>query len=188
MRGAQKSALRQVALARRAEAAQTCPEAAARVAGHLSEILAGYREVPVAGYVAVRSEADPAPALEEAAAHGIIGLPVVVAADAPLEFHRWEPGAPLRKGAFGVPQPCSAAPITPEIIVVPLVAFDARGARLGYGGGFYDRTLHALRTHGAILAVGLAFDEQQLDEVPTGPHDQPLDLIATQSGVLDPRI
>lgn len=153
------------------------------LAGHLSAVLAGHRGVPVAGYMAMRGEADPLAAMEEASAHGPVGMPVVGRKGAPLQFRLWEPGTLMTEGAFGALIPKQGDWMEPEILVVPLVAFDARGGRLGYGGGFYDRTLERLRGKGPVLAVGLAFAAQEVAEVPLEPVDQRLDMIVTEEGV-----
>ncbi len=150
---------------------------------HLSEVLAGYRGVPVAGYMPIRTEINPIAAMAEAAAHGLVGVPVIQAAGLPLEFSRWEPEAPLREGPFGAKVPVVDDFFDPEILIVPLVAFDARGGRLGYGGGFYDRTLERLRARRATLAIGFAFDAQEADDLPLEATDQPLDMIITESGI-----
>ncbi|MEY1556276.1 5-formyltetrahydrofolate cyclo-ligase [Yoonia sp. R2331] len=155
-------------------------------AGHLSEVLAGYRGVPLAGYAQMRTEIDPTPAMEEAAAHGSVGLPVIMGAGQPLQFREWSPGCAMVPGAFGAAIPESGDWMTPEIVIVPLVAFDRGGGRLGYGGGFYDRTLELLRAQRATLAIGFAYAAQEAEDLPLEPTDQPLDLIVTESGVLTP--
>lgn len=152
-------------------------------AAYLSEVLAGYRGVPLSGYVPIRTEINPTPAMAEAAAHGPVGVPVIQRAGQPLEFSRWEPDMPLRDGPFGAKIPFEDDFFDPEILIVPLVAFDARGGRLGYGGGFYDRTLERLRARRATLAIGFAFDAQEADDLPLESTDQPLDMIITESGV-----
>ncbi|ATF17788.1 5-formyltetrahydrofolate cyclo-ligase [Phaeobacter gallaeciensis] len=154
------------------------------VAGHLSEVLAGYRGVPLSGYMPIRTEIDPLPAMAEAAAHGPVCVPVIQAKDTPLKFSRWQPDGALRDGPFGAKVPEVDDYLEPEILIVPLVAFDAQGGRLGYGGGFYDRTLELLRGKRATLAIGFAFDAQEADDLPLEPTDQPLDMLITESRVL----
>lgn len=176
-----KAAARKAAFARRKEAhARNIPGAA----GHLSEVLAGYRGVPLSGYMPIRTEIDPLPAMAEAAAHGPVGVPVIMAAGQPLQFSRWQPDGPLREGPFGAMVPEADDFFEPEILIVPLVAFDAKGGRLGYGGGFYDRTLELLRGKRATLAIGFAFDAQEAVDLPLEPTDQPLDMIVTETRVL----
>lgn len=175
-----KAAARALAFARRKQAHD-----AGHVGrcGYLSEFLAGYRGVSLAGYMAINTEIDPWPAMAEAAAHGPVGVPVIQAAGQPLRFSRWQPDAPLRDGPFGAKVPVTDDFFEPEIVIVPLVAFDGGGGRLGYGGGYYDRTLELLRGRRATLAVGFAYSVQEATAVPLEPTDQPLDLIITEQGV-----
>lgn len=178
---AAKALARKAAFARRAMAHEA---ADGTEAGLLSAFLAGYRGVPLAGYLPIRSEIDPMPAMTEAAAHGPVGVPVIQGAGLPLRFSRWEPDTPLREGPFKVRVPQVDAFFEPEILIVPLVAFDAQGGRLGYGGGFYDRTLEQLRSRRATLAIGYAFDAQESANLPLEMTDQPLDYLVTESRVL----
>ncbi|PRY94562.1 5-formyltetrahydrofolate cyclo-ligase [Hasllibacter halocynthiae] len=166
--------MRQVALARRVGAS-------GEVAPPLAEALRARGGAALSGYLSVRGEADPMPVMRDW--DGPVGVPVVEAKAAPLGFRRWSPGCRLAPGTFGVPVPVDGAPMVPEVLIVPLLAFDARGFRLGYGGGFYDRTLERLRARGPVLAVGLAFAMQEVDAVPTEATDQPLDAVATEEGV-----
>ena len=174
----QKSAARKAAFARRSGA----HDSGIGTAAHLSAFLAGHRGVPVAGYMAMRSEIDPTPAMEEAAAHGPVGVPVILGAGQPLKFRLWEPGVKMIAGDFGALIPETGDWMTPEIVIVPLVAFDRRGGRLGYGGGFYDRTLEQLRAQRATLAIGFAYTAQESDHIPLEDTDQPLNAIITESG------
>ncbi|MCE8522574.1 5-formyltetrahydrofolate cyclo-ligase [Ruegeria pomeroyi] len=176
-----KATARKAAFARRKVAFDTRPAGAA---GRLSEVLAGYRGVPLSGYMPIRTEIDPLPAMAEAAAHGPVGVPVIQGAGLPLRFSRWDPDGLLREGPFGAMVPETDDWMEPEILIVPLVAFDARGGRLGYGGGFYDRTLEGLRAKRATLAIGFAFDAQEAEALPLEPTDQPLDMVVTESRVL----
>ena len=143
-------------------------------------------EVPqnavVAAYAAFGGEIDPLPLLDALAAKGVkLALPVVEAKAAPLVFRAWEPGAPLVPHRFGMAEPSRDAPtLVPDIVVVPLLAFDRQGYRLGYGGGYYDRTLAALRKRGRVLAVGVGFALQETASVPRASHDMPLDWIVTE--------
>ena len=142
---------------------------------------------PVSGYWPMRTEIDPRPAMEAAAGHGPVGLPVVEGPGRPLAFRRWTPGAALDRAGFGTRVPAPDEPeVVPEVLIVPLLAFTARGERLGYGGGFYDRTLAALRARGPVTAIGFAFAAQQVDALPTEPTDERLDLLVTEAGVLVP--
>lgn len=110
-----------------------------------------------------------------------LAMPVVTG-DAPLLFRPWTPGAPMTRGALGIMEPASGAHVVPGVLLVPLLAFDAAGGRLGHGGGHYDRTLAALRREGTVIAIGLAFDEQEMSQVPVDAHDERLDAILTPSG------
>ena len=179
-----KAAARKAAFARRKAAFHA---AAPGASGVLSSVLAGYRGVPLAGYMPIRTEINPLPAMAEAAAHGPVGVPVIHAADHPLDFSRWEPDTPLRDGPFGAKIPETDSFFDPEILIVPLVAFPKGGGRLGYGGGFSDRTLERLRARRATLAIGFAFAEQEADTLPLEPTDHPLDLIVTQNAVIEIR-
>ncbi|WP_225889855.1 5-formyltetrahydrofolate cyclo-ligase [Indioceanicola profundi] len=140
----------------------------------------------VSGYWPRTDELDLRPLLRHLAARGMrTCLPVVAGRGWPLLFRLWREGHPLVPGAFKVMEPMQEAPIVrPELVLVPLLAWDRRGMRLGYGAGFYDRTLAALREDGPVLAVGAAYDGQQMDRVPTDPYDQPLDMMLTERGVV----
>ena len=141
------------------------------------------RFAQVAGYLPLGSEIDARPLmLWLAQAGAMLALPAVIAPDAPLEFRRWDQNADLEPDALGVPAPPRVAPLAhPDLIIVPLLAFDRAGGRLGQGGGHYDRTLAALRQAGPVFALGLAYAGQELPEVSTEPHDQRLDAILTET-------
>jgi 5-formyltetrahydrofolate cyclo-ligase len=113
---------------------------------------------------------------------GLVGVPVIVAAATPLKFREWGLGVAMVAGDFGALIPAEGAWVTPQVVIVPLLAFDARGFRLGYGGGFYDRTLQGLRAKGPVLAIGFAFEAQEVDAVPIDAFDQKLDLVVTEKG------
>ena len=176
-----KAEARRAAFARRKAAFGSHPAPA----GVLSEVLAGHRGVPLAGYMPIRTEIDPRPAMAEAAAHGPVGVPVIKGAGEPLEFHLWTPGCAMVEGPFGAAIPADPRPMVPQILIVPLVAFTRSGHRLGYGGGFYDRTLAGLRARGPVLAIGFAWAAQEADRLPLEPTDEPLDLIVTETGVIE---
>ena len=147
----------------------------------LAQALTTFPDQPLSGYWPIRTEPDPRPAMS---AHpGALCLPVVVGPGQPLAFRRWHPGAAMEPGAFGAAIPQDTTEITPQILIVPLLAFDARGYRLGYGGGFYDRTLQGLRASGPVVAIGFAYGAQEVDAVPIEPTDQPLDFIVTEAGI-----
>lgn len=133
----------------------------------------------IAFYRAQAAELDPAEAMEAAASAGrTVALPRVHGDGAALAFHRWRPGDPLIAGALGIEEPAHDTPtVAPDAIIVPLVAFDRAGRRLGQGGGFYDRTLAA---YPDALRVGLAWSVQEVDEVPVEPWDAVLDAVVTE--------
>ena len=139
----------------------------------------------VSGYWPLGSEIDPRPLMARLAANGHhLCLPVVTGAGEPLAFRRWSEGDPLVPAGYGTHEPAPTALLCePGVLLVPLLAFDRRGCRLGYGGGYYDRTLETARPARRILAVGLAYAAQEVAEVPSGPMDQRLDAIVTEGGI-----
>jgi 5-formyltetrahydrofolate cyclo-ligase len=147
----------------------------------LADFLADQRGRVLAGYMPMRTEIDPLPAM--AAHQGVVCVPVIMGAGQALRFREWSPGCALVAGEFGAMIPAEGAWVEPEVLIVPLVGFDARGYRLGYGGGFYDRTLEGLRARGSVLAVGFAFAGQEMAAVPIEPTDQKLDAMVTENGV-----
>ncbi len=147
----------------------------------LADYLAAYRGRALAGYMAMRTEIDPLAAM--IAHQGPVCVPVIVGNGQPLKFREWSPGCAMEMGAFGAEIPAEGAWIEPEVLIVPLVGFDAHGYRLGYGGGFYDRTLQGLRAKRPTRAVGFAFAAQELPQVPIDEFDQRLDVMVTDTGV-----
>ncbi len=178
-----KTQARKAAFARR-KAARTEPDGRA-ACDHLLAYLAPFRGAATSGYMPIRTEIDPLPAMTELARSGPVAVPKVLGAGQPLEFHRWHPEARMIEGAFGALVPVDGEIIVPRVVILPLAAFDARGYRLGYGGGFYDRTLAGLRAAGPVLAVGFAFGAQQVDDLPIEPTDQPMDAVVTETGVTE---
>ena len=140
--------------------------------------------VDMAGYWPTNEEADIRPLMTALHQRGHrLALPRVMARGAPLRFLRWHPGDRLEAGFGGIPEPAAGAEeIHPEVLLVPLLGFDGTGLRLGYGGGFYDRTLAALRRAGGVEAIGIAFSDQEVDSLPAGDHDERLDWVVTESG------
>ncbi|MGB3314889.1 MAG: 5-formyltetrahydrofolate cyclo-ligase [Albidovulum sp.] len=150
----------------------------------LKAVLAEHAGKVLAGYMPMRTEIDCLPAME---AHvGPVGVPVILAAATPLKFRAWNPEAKMVAGEFGALIPESGDWVVPDVLIVPLLAFDRRGFRLGYGGGFYDRTLEGLRARKPVTAIGFAYSVQEVPEVPIEPTDQPLDLIVTEREVFHP--
>lgn len=182
-----KPSLRTAARARRAGAAALF---GARIGPILTaNFMAAFSLPPravVAGYSPMRDEADIGPLLAALAARGhALCLPVVEAMAAPLGFRQWAPGDALAPGYQGIAEPAAGAAVAhPDVVLVPLLAFDRGGHRLGYGGGFYDRTLAGLRAAGSVLVVGIAFSAQQVDRLPGADHDQRLDAVLTEQGVI----
>ena len=162
--------------------------AARLAAGHALEAIGRLRAVAtVAGYLPVRSEIDPRPAMLALAGLGYrVAVPVVEAPDRPLAFRTWAPDGATERGPFGVEAPVGGEPARPDVLLVPLLAFDAQGHRLGYGGGFYDRTIAALRSGGGVQALGFAYAAQQVPAVPIGETDMRLDAIVTEVAILWP--
>ncbi|MCA1974464.1 MAG: 5-formyltetrahydrofolate cyclo-ligase [Caenispirillum sp.] len=140
----------------------------------------------VAGFWPMREEVDVLPLLTAAVEAGARAcLPAVVGKAQPLEFRAWRPGMALEDGPYGTRHPpADAGAVEPSVVLVPLVAYDRAGGRLGYGGGFYDRTLQALRLRRPVLAVGVAYAGQAVPQVPEEAHDEPLDWIATETGII----
>ncbi len=177
-----KSAARKAGFARR-KAAKT-PQRDARAAEALLGAVLPFRGQVMAGYMPIRTEVDPLPVMTAMAAFGPVCVPVITGPDRPLVFHAWEPGCEMIEGAFGAQIPAKGKAATPQLVIVPLVAFTRAGGRLGYGGGFYDRTLQGLRAAGRITAYGYAFAAQQAEDLPLEPTDQPLDGIVTEAGLI----
>jgi 5-formyltetrahydrofolate cyclo-ligase len=173
-----KALARTEAYARRARAHAGGQGQAAEI---LADYLAGQAGRVLSGYMPMRTEIDPLPAM--AAHQGPGGVPVLLGKGQPLRFREWSPGCRMVEGTFGALIPEEGAWVEPEVLIVPLLAFDARGYRLGYGGGFYDRTLAGLRAKGPVLAVGIAFAAQEVAEVPTDAFDQRLDAVVTEKSV-----
>lgn len=136
----------------------------------------------VSGFIPYKSEISTIPLLNRLRRDGWqTALPVVFAQGEPLLFRAWAPGAPLVHGAWDIPVPPETAPeIFPDVLLVPMLAFDRAGYRLGYGGGFYDRTLLKLRPMKPVVAIGVAYHAQMVDQVPRGPFDAPLDYVMTE--------
>ncbi|MDU8942298.1 5-formyltetrahydrofolate cyclo-ligase [Ovoidimarina sediminis] len=176
----EKAAARTAAFARRRGAHGVVDPAPAQAALRdvLREAGAG---VALSGYLPIRTEIDPVPVMADWA--GPVGVPVIEGAGLPLTFHRWRPGCALIDGPFGACVPAEAEEVVPRVLIVPLVAFDDDGGRLGYGGGFYDRTLERLKARGPVLAVGFAYEAQRAEALPREATDQRLDAVVTEAGV-----
>ena len=183
-----KNALREYAGARRRLAhRQSGPGAGVRAADHF---LANVPVAPgaiVSGYWPIRDEFDVMPVMRRLSGAGYrCALPFVDKKRHVLIFREWRPDTVMVEGPFRIPEPTEeAAVLTPSLLLVPLLAYDSEGFRLGYGGGYYDGALADLRAaDGPVLAVGMAFSEQLVERVPHGTRDQQLDWIVTERGAM----
>jgi 5-formyltetrahydrofolate cyclo-ligase len=184
---AAKTILRAAALAKRDALSETQRDAAAQALAARGLPFDIAHGTIVAGYSPIRSEIDPTPLMRKLAAQGAqLALPVITARDAPLIFRVWSPGAELVRGPLGILEPSpEAARVIPDILLVPLAAFDRSGHRIGYGAGHYDRTFAQLRPSKAVTAAGVAFAVQEIEAVPALPHDVALDYVLTETQSFD---
>jgi 5-formyltetrahydrofolate cyclo-ligase len=183
----QKAELRAAAIAAREALTDGHRAAAAQIIAQRGLPIEIKPSVVVAGYSPIRGEVDPAPLMQRLAAEGArLSLPVITARGQGLRVRSWSADERLMRGALGILEPSpAAAEITPEIVLVPLAAFDKLGHRIGYGAGHYDRTLVQLRKSRPITAIGLAFGVQEVEAVPALEHDVALDYVLTESRVFD---
>ena len=183
-----KKLLRQGALETRSKIAASRDGAAA--AGRLKDNFLSAFDVrsdeSMAAYWPFRDEIDVRPLLAALEAMGCnCLLPVMIGRKEPLQFHQWKPGDVLESSRFGVLEPSKFHPsTTPDVVILPLLAFDRHGMRLGYGGGYYDRTLNALRRKGEVLAIGVAYHDQEMDDIPHDAYDQKMDALVTDQAVI----
>ena len=152
------------------------------IAAALDSIFKPRPGITVAAYWPIRAEPNLRPWLKRLSASGVgCALPVVVAKRAPLVFRAWHPGAPLELGVWDIPVPVNTTVVTPDVVVVPVVGFDRAGFRLGYGGGYYDRTLAAMPSRPQVLGVGYA--DAAITTIFPQPHDIAMDAVITESSV-----
>ena len=182
-----KVTLRAAALAKRDALSSAQRDAAALAIAARGLPVAIRPGMVVSGYSPIRSELDPIPLMRALAAQGArLALPVIAARDRPLSFRAWSSGDRLARGPFGILEPLpEAAELIPDIVLVPLAAFDRLGHRIGYGAGHYDRTLPLLRAARDIVTIGMAFAAQEIAVVPALPHDVALDYVLTETQSFD---
>jgi 5-formyltetrahydrofolate cyclo-ligase len=181
-----KAGLRREALARRNAMPGAVRAAAAQAIAARPFPLALPAGGCVSGFMPLKSEISPIPLMRKLADAGVrLALPVVVGRGKLLVMRTFAFGDTLASGVWGIREPKpDAAEVFPDVLLVPLLAFDRRGNRIGYGGGYYDLTITALRARQPILAAGIAFAEQELIKVATGPRDARLDLVLTEREVI----
>jgi len=156
-------------------------EANAAIARRIDTCLDDIEPCLVGAYWPFRREFNVLPVLDRLIAQGFsIALPVVLGKGRPLEFRNWTRATKLASGVYDIPYPAEGEAVQPKMLIVPLVGFDDEGYRLGYGGGFYDRTLASLATK---RAIGIAYAGQEVAELPCHDHDHPLDSVVTEKGV-----
>ncbi|QDQ85674.1 5-formyltetrahydrofolate cyclo-ligase [Paraburkholderia megapolitana] len=180
-----KSALRQALLETRREAARE-PAHNRALSRRVLDALKRYEPACVGFYWPLEGEFDARSAIAiwlATADTREASLPVVAERGAPLEFHAWAPDTPMRTGHHRIPEPASARVVLPDLLFVPCVGFDAHGYRLGYGGGYYDRTLAAWPGARKPVTIGIAYEACRIDTLQREAHDIPLDAIVTDAGV-----
>lgn len=180
-----KATLRDAALAARKSAFECHGATACRRLAAYGLDFAGLRPgAVVSGFAAIRDEIDPAPLMLWLNAEGYdLALPVMQGRGKPLIMRAWGPGDAMAPAAWGIAEPLEDKPeVFPDVVLVPLLAFDRHGGRLGYGGGFYDRTLRRLRDMKPVLAVGVGYEEQEVSAVPMESYDERLDWVLTPAG------
>ena len=179
-----KEILRRDASAHRLYLAGSVPDFARRIAVFANDLNIAPNAV-VAGYWPIGDEADPRALMAALAAEGHeLALPRIEAKHAPLVFHCWSEGETLIAHKYGMAEPhVDRDVVAPDVVLLPLLAFDAQGHRLGYGGGFYDSTLQTLRARHKIRAIGIAYAGQEMERVPHESHDQRLDAVLTENGI-----
>jgi 5-formyltetrahydrofolate cyclo-ligase len=184
---ATKGELRAIALAKRDALSDRQREAAARALAKRGLPIAIAPGMVVSGYSPIRNEIDPAPLMEKLAEQGArLALPTINARGKALVFRVFRPGDRLMLGMLGIPEPSpAAAEVVPDIMLVPLAAFDQTGHRIGYGAGHYDHTFAHLRKTRDIIGIGLAFAAQEIKAVPALSHDVALDYVLTEKRAFD---
>jgi 5-formyltetrahydrofolate cyclo-ligase len=185
----EKQQLRREAMARRDAILPELRKAAAEAIAARPFPLAVAPGMIVSGFMPIRSEINPLPLMQALARAGArLALPVVAGRGEPLIMRAWEWGEPLAAGQWGIREPKPEAPeVAPDVLLVPMLAFDRSGYRIGYGAGYYDMTIAKFRAMKGVLAIGVAFAAQEVAAVPKTPRDARLDLVLTEHEVIDLR-
>jgi len=185
----EKEQLRREATARRDALSAEMRRAAADAIAARAFPLAIAPGVIVSGFMPLKSEINPLPLMQKLSEAGArLALPAIAGRGKPLIMRAWEFGAPLDRGQWGIREPQKEAPeVAPDILLVPLLAFNRAGHRVGYGAGYYDMTIGALRAKEPVIAVGIAFAAQEVPKVPVTERDARLDLVLTELEVIDLR-
>jgi 5-formyltetrahydrofolate cyclo-ligase len=185
----EKTKLRGDAAARRDALAPDLRKAAAEAIAARPFPVALQPGLIVSGFMPLKSEINPLLLMQKLAEAGArLALPAIAGRGKPLSMRAWEFGAPLDRGQWGIREPKSDAPeVVPDIMLVPLLAFDRAGHRIGYGAGYYDMTISRARSCKPVIAIGLAFAAQEVPQVPTTQRDERLDLVLTEREVIKPR-
>jgi 5-formyltetrahydrofolate cyclo-ligase len=186
----EKDKLRSEAIARRDALPPEMRTAAAETIAACGFPLRISPDMTVSGFMPLKSEINPLPLMQKLAEQGArLALPIVVGRGKPLVMRQWAWGEPLASGVWGIREPAPDAPeVEPDILLVPLLAFDRTGHRIGYGAGYYDMTITGLRAKRPVTAVGIAFATQEIAAVPSTPRDARLDLVLTEKEVIDLRV
>ena len=182
-----KTAARTTALAHRAAISPAEADAFARRLARIGpELARAHGATTVSAYASIGDEIATGPLLAALDDAGfVVGLPITGKIGTPLTFRRWTPDTKMVPGRMSIPEPPpKAETVEPDVLFVPLAAYDRRGHRIGYGAGFYDRTLAALRAKKQIVAIGVAFAAQEVLFVPNDAHDEPLDMIVTEKDTI----
>ena len=183
-----KVQLRKIALSRRREIHANLPheQYGRSITSFFNEWISGQKTASIIGlYYPINSEMNTSPLIDYIDSQGKMScLPMVTNKNSPLIFKPWSPGKKMVVGHYGILVPDNDQIVTPDVIICPLLAYDAKGMRLGYGGGFYDRTIRYLQRNKQTRYIGLAFSEQKsYHDLPSEAHDVPLDAILTETGI-----
>jgi 5-formyltetrahydrofolate cyclo-ligase len=184
-----KAALRREAVARRDALPAAARQQAAETIAARPFPVAVKPGAVVSGFMPLKSEINPLPLMRKLAEAGAsLALPAVAGKGKPLVMRAWTFGGPLASGVWGIREPMPDAPaVDPDILLVPLLAFDRQGHRLGYGAGYYDMTLAALRAKKTVVAIGIGYAAQEVEQVPVTPRDERLDLVLTERETIEVR-